>query len=183
MISLIVAIDKNRGIGYKNKLLWTNKEDMKIFRDVTFAKNIVMGSNTYLSIGKILPFRTNYIVSNNEDIRKELKNEIGAFCISHKEIKNLIEKFKNSKEELVVIGGERIYNEFLEYVDEFHMTYINKKFYKIDRYFPEIDLTDFEVKQVIDNKEFIYKYYKRKWLNGLKFTSYSIIYYISEYKI
>ena len=78
------------------------------------------------------------------------------------EIKNLIEKFKNFEEELVVIGGERIYNEFLEYANEFHITYINKRFDKVDRYFPEIDLTDFEIKQVIDNKEFIYKYYKRK---------------------
>ena len=42
---------------------------MKIFRSVTFSKDIVMGSNTYLSIGKILPFRTNYIISNNKDIQ------------------------------------------------------------------------------------------------------------------
>ena len=162
MISLIVAVDKNNGIGYKNKLLWKNKADMKIFRSVTFSKDIVMGSNTYLSIGKILPFRTNYIISNNKDIQKELKNEIGAFCLPQKEIQSLIEKYKNSKYELVVIGGERIYNEFIDHVDEFHMTYINKKFKDVDRYFPEIDLTDFEVLNVIDEEEFIYKHYKRR---------------------
>ena len=162
MISCIVAIDENNGIGFNNNLLWTHKDDMKIFRAVTYAKNIVMGSNTYMSIGKILPFRTNYIVTRNEDIRKELKNDIAAICISYNEIKGLIDKYKKSRYELVVIGGERIYNEFIDHIDEFHITYINKKFEKVDRYFPKVDLTDYEVSMVVDKKEFVYKHYKKR---------------------
>jgi len=71
--SIIVATDKFGGIGYydknKNKysIPWNNREDMLFFKNVTTGKKgenaIIMGRNTYLSIGKELPNRKNIIIS------------------------------------------------------------------------------------------------------------------------
>ena len=65
MISIIVAIGEgNRVIGDKGKLPWNIPEDLKRFRTLTTGHPIIMGKNTFLSIGKALPNRTNIVLSD-----------------------------------------------------------------------------------------------------------------------
>ena len=63
IISLIAAMGNNRVIGIENRLPWRLPADMKHFRALTMGKPVLMGRNTFTSIGKPLPGRTNIVVS------------------------------------------------------------------------------------------------------------------------
>jgi dihydrofolate reductase len=67
MISIIAAIDKNRALGYQNKLLVHLPEDLAHFKQITSGHPVIMGQNTYLSIGRALPNRVNIVLSKNKD--------------------------------------------------------------------------------------------------------------------
>ena len=79
MFSLIVAIGKNNEIGKNNQLLWHIPEDLKNFKKITTGKTVIMGRNTYKSIGRALPNRTNIVLSRNfletdEKVKEDKKN-------------------------------------------------------------------------------------------------------------
>ncbi len=113
MFSLIVARDKNYGIGLDGKIPWNIKEDMKHFKEKTTNNVVIMGGNTYRSIGKPLPNRINLVIS------KQLKSteHITVFDNYMDLIRYCNEKFiiKNKlTKKLFVIGGAQIYNWFIE---------------------------------------------------------------------
>ena len=107
MFSIIVAIGKNREIGKKNKLLWHIPEDLKNFKKITTGKTVIMGRKTFESIGRLLPNRKNIVLSKNGD--KELVKEKGIEI--YQNLEDLISHYKNSQEEIFIIGGEQIYKE------------------------------------------------------------------------
>ena len=130
MVTLIAACAKNRAIGKDNKLLWHLPSDLKRFKRLTTGKTVVMGRKTYESIGKPLPNRKNIILTNNKDL-----------VIEGCEVINSISEL-NLMEDIVIIGGEQIYNLFIDYADVIELTLIDKEF-EGDAFFPEIDLTKF----------------------------------------
>ena len=137
--NIIVAVCEDNGIGKDNKLPWDNiPEDMRNFSKLTKGKGnnaIIMGKNTYKSIGRPLPGRVNIVLSStlNEDI--EEKN-IHVFKNIDKTI-----QFCNKKkfDEVWVIGGESIYSQFLDlnYIQNIYKTTINQKI-ECDTFFPQI---------------------------------------------
>ena len=62
-VSLIVAVSTNGFIGKDGSLPWQISEDLKRFRKITSNSVVIMGKNTFLSIGKPLPNRENIVVS------------------------------------------------------------------------------------------------------------------------
>jgi dihydrofolate reductase len=116
-IKMITAYDKNKIIGNNNKLPWELPEDLQHFKKETLNKIIVMGKNTYLSLGKPLPNRMNAVISSTLKNTKKYKN-----LIIFKSIKDLLNFYKN-EEEIVIIGGSSIYNQFLEYTNELELNY------------------------------------------------------------
>src|SRR5690606_10751727 len=71
MISLIVAYDKNRVIGYNNSMPWYLPEDLKYFKETTMGKPMSMGRKTFESIGRVLPGRRSIVVTRNSDYSHE----------------------------------------------------------------------------------------------------------------
>lgn len=137
--NIIVATCNDNGIGSNNALPWNFiSEDMKSFSKLTKGKGnnaIIMGANTYKSIGRPLPNRVNIILSNSINEENEEKN-IYVF----KNIDSCIQ-FCNDKcfDEVWIIGGESIYTQFLElnYIEKIYKTEINKKI-ECDTFFPSI---------------------------------------------
>ena len=69
MISIIAAVDRNRGIGYQNKLLFWLPNDLKRFKALTTGNTIIMGRKTFESLPKgALPNRRNIVLSSHSDI-------------------------------------------------------------------------------------------------------------------
>ncbi len=158
-ISIIVAVSKNNVIGAKNKLLWNIPEDLKRFSVLTTGHHILMGQNTHESIGKILPNRTNVILS----FEKKLKVS-NAFVFNNINVAlEFIEK--RGEDELFIIGGGMIYRELLPFVSKIYLTKVNKV-YSGDTYFPELDSTEwteiFNEKHLENNPPFEFKILEKK---------------------
>lgn len=158
MISLIVAMGRNREIGKDNKLLWNIKEDLRWFKVHTMHKPVIMGRRTYESIGKPLPGRLNIILSRDRNYQPH-EGVIVRHCVG-----DIIREF-GTEPELMVIGGAMIYRQFLPYVTRLYLTEIDQE-YEADTYFPDVDLTGWSIlfyREGIDDTEVKYKFsiYKR----------------------
>jgi len=136
VISLIVAMGKNREIGKDNKLLWNIKEDMQWFKTHTMHKPVIMGRCTYESIGRPLPDRLNIVLSRNRNYQPH-EDVIVRHCVG-----DIIREF-GAEPELMVIGGAMVYEQFLPYATRLYLTEIDQE-YEADAYFPDIDLTDWD---------------------------------------
>lgn len=113
MVRIILCCDYEGNIGRNNDLLFKMKEDMKFFRESTTGHVVVMGYNTWLSLGeKPLPNRTN-IVLYDEEIEG---------VITSNDMRKVIEEYKD--EDVYIIGGAFVYNQALEMdiVDEILIT-------------------------------------------------------------
>ena len=143
MFSIIVAIGKNREIGKGNKLLWHIPEDLKNFKEITTGKTVIMGRKTFESIGRSLPNRKNIVLSKNGD--KESFEQKGIKL--YQNLENLIADYKNSGEEIFIIGGEQIYREFMQkgLVSRLYISYIEFSDSEADAYFPEIDYNSWKI--------------------------------------
>lgn len=128
--SIVVAIDKNRGIGYKNELLYKIPGDLKRFRRITLGHPVIMGYKTYQSIGHPLSKRTNIVLSRN----KELKIS-GVYVFNNLEEAIDFAKSKD-KDEVFIIGGASIYKQAISLADRLYLTIINDQ-KQADTYFPK----------------------------------------------
>lgn len=163
-IKMITAHDSCFNIGIKNKLPWHLPEDLQHFKDYTLHKTIIMGSNTFKSIGKALPKRRNIVLSKT-------LNHDNDFNTENIEIFNDIESIYtmlNEEPEIVIIGGTSIYKQFLDVVDELVVTEVIGD-YKGDAKFPEyqdlfiLDLEKTELNLVSKNGiKYNIKYYNKK---------------------
>lgn len=136
-INIIVCMDKSSAIGYKNKLLSHQSADLKRFKQLTLGHFVLMGSTTYLSIGKLLPNRHNIILSRNKKFHVP-----GAF-IRHS-IEDVIKEYKlnNNEQELFVIGGEEVYKQAIKYANKLYVTEIDHEFDKVDTFFPYVNIDE-----------------------------------------
>ena len=140
IISIIAAMDKNRLIGQGNHLPWKLPADMKHFRQLTLGKPVVMGRQTFDSIGKPLAKRTNVILTRDHHYNAE-------GCIVAYTVDEALTKVKNY-EEVMIIGGSSIYEQFLQRANRFYLTQIHDCF-EGDVYFPAFEPTDWqEVKRI-----------------------------------
>jgi dihydrofolate reductase len=158
MISLLWAMDKNRGIGLNNELPWRLPEDLKYFKRVTMGKPIAMGRKTYDSIGRPLPGRENIVITRRQGLTIE-------GCTVIHDVKELV---KREEDELFVIGGAEIFKEILPYADRLYITEIYEEF-EADTFFPEIDMSDWELIEsnpgIKDEKnpyDYVFFVYQRK---------------------
>jgi dihydrofolate reductase len=132
MITVIAAIAKNNALGKDNDLIWYLPADLKRFKKVTTGHYILMGRNTFESIGKPLPNRTTIIITRNKNYSKE-------GCLIAGSIEEAIELAKEEAQ-LFIIGGAQIYKEIMakDLADQLDITLVHSEF-DADVYFPEID--------------------------------------------
>ena len=122
MISAIVAVDKNWGIGYNGDLLEHIPEDLKYFKQLTFGNTIVMGRKTWDSLPKKpLPNRHNLVITKDPSIY-ELINEVWFYTLHQIEVLML----KNKNVSYFIIGGGQIYEKLLPICDRVYVTKIFK---------------------------------------------------------
>ena len=138
MITVIAAIAKNNALGKNNDLIWHLPADLKRFKKVTSGHYILMGRNTFESIGKPLPNRTTIIITRNKNYFKE-------GCLIANSLEKAIELAKD-EEQIFIIGGAQIYKETIakDLADQLDITLVHKEF-DADVYFPEIDLQKWKI--------------------------------------
>lgn len=140
MRSLIVAVSENGVIGNENRIPWIIPEDLKYFRSVTAFSSIIMGNNTFKSIGKPLVNRQNIVITSN---KKSIDNHNIFYVNSIQEALNTI-----MCDTSFIIGGKSVYEQFLSLnlIDKIYYTKIFGNF-DGDTYFPEINWNEWELIQ------------------------------------
>lgn len=148
-VGLIVAMDKERGIGKNNDLMWHLPADMKFFKETSTGHIVVMGRKNYDSIPdrfRPLPNRENVVLTRNKDFTAE-------GCLVFHSLEACLEHYKNETERIVyIIGGGEIYHQALELrcLDEMYITHVDKE-YGADTFFPKFDESDWIVSEVMEH--------------------------------
>ena len=155
-VSMIAAVGKNLELGKNNNLIWHFKDDMKFFKDTTMGHTVVMGRKTFESLPKALPGRKNIVISSNAEYQAQ-----GATVVTS--VEEALQIADN--EEIFVIGGGKIYAEFLPYADKLYLTEIDAECADADTYFPQFNKSEY-IKEIInyydiDGVEFYHVVYKK----------------------
>ena len=136
MIALIVAMDRNRVIGYHNDMPWHLPNDLAHFKKTTTGHTILMGRRTFDSIGRPLPNRKNVVLTRSKDLQLP-----DGVQVIHDLQFVLDWKTNYPNEKLFIIGGAHLYEQTLPYVDRMYITKIDAAF-PGDTYFPAFSEKD-----------------------------------------
>ncbi|NLE33810.1 MAG: dihydrofolate reductase [Bacteroidales bacterium] len=142
MITIIVATDRNNGIGYRNGLLANIPGDLKRFKEITMGHCLIMGKKTWESLpNKPLKGRKNIVLTDNEldcfdcaDTARSIEEALG-FCDPGKEI--------------FIIGGGSVYRQFMPMADRLMITHMHAVF-EADTFFPEISSDEWYIAEQED---------------------------------
>ena len=135
MIDGIVAIARNSAIGKDGKLPWHYPTDLKFFKQTTTGNAVVMGMNTWASIGRPLPNRLNIVLSRTA----ELEPQPGVLLLRSKEA--VLELAKYLKGDVFLIGGAKTYENFADSIDKWIVTEVPETVEDADVFIPQ-DFTD-----------------------------------------
>ena len=141
IISHVVALSNNNVIGKDNDLPWNLKTDLKHFKDYTSNKIIVMGRKTFESIGKPLPNRINYVVSNT------IGEIAGAKVFNSTE--SAIEEAKHEcsrsgQNEIVIIGGGFLFRDTLKIANKLVLTRVDCEI-DGDVFYPDLNIENWQL--------------------------------------
>ena len=129
-ISMIVIYDRNRAIGLNNKMPWHLPADLAHFKRTTMGCPVIMGRNTFISIGKPLPGRHNIVVSTSGKVRHEdvtVAPSLEAALAA-----------SGAAPEVFILGGAQLYRSALHVAQRIHATEIDGDF-TADTFFPRLD--------------------------------------------
>jgi dihydrofolate reductase len=143
MLTLIVAVDRNRAIGRDGELPWHQSTDLRRFKKLTIGATIVMGRATFDSIGRPLPGRRNIVLSRNPEWQVE-----GVEKMSMEKVLDIVDskavtiaaddaRDGGQKAQIFIIGGGQIYESFMPHADAIEMTKIHTEVEDADTWFPE----------------------------------------------
>ena len=146
LISLLVAVSENNVIGKNNQLLWNLPNDMKFFKNTTWAMPVIMGRKTFESFkGDALPGRFNIVITRQQNWQQENK--------LIKIVNNLEQAIEFALQtdckEAFVIGGGQVYAESIRVAARIYLTRVHANF-EGDTFFPEIDLKEWRLVSNID---------------------------------
>ena len=158
MVKFIWAQDSNGLIGDKGKLPWSNNSDLNFFKNQTTGGIIVMGHNTWKSIGSTpLKNRINIVLTSKDEIEGYDDENV---YIAHS-VKEVIDFYEESDKDLWVIGGANVFSKFEPYCKEAVVSYIEGDF-KGDTYYNGLlgKLTDENIVVTMKGEGFLVKHYR-----------------------
>lgn len=129
-ISIVVAASENNVIGVDNQLPWHLPDDLKFFKKATLGKPVIMGKNTWRSIGRALPGRLNIVLSTS---LKEVPEGVMIFEDFEAAMHYLQEE---RVEEACIIGGGSIYSQTLQHADIVWLTRVHTQIENGTAFFP-----------------------------------------------
>lgn len=120
-MKLIVAVDKNWGIGKDGKMLFHLPEDLKYFKEKTTGKTVIMGRKTLESLpnGKPLPNRDNIVLTRSDKVKPSDNLKVAH---SKEELFSIVDI---NSDDVFLIGGAELYNSMLTLCDELLITKID----------------------------------------------------------
>lgn len=162
MLSLIVAMDKNRVIGLNNDMPWHLPNDLRYFKERTTGHTIIMGRKTFESLGRVLPNRKHLVLTRSD---KTFPEEVEVIHT----IEDILQYVKDyPQEKIFIIGGGELFKHMLPHVNTMYITEIDEQF-EGDVFFPFFDEAEWKLiskeKGPKDKKnpyDYYYLVYERK---------------------
>ena len=156
MLTISIAMDENKGIGYKGRLPWHLKEELKLFKNNTMGKTILMGQTTYDGLPRKLTGRHTVVCSIDpnykvDDPEAEVTYDLMGF-LNEKEF---------SDDEVIVCGGASIYRQAYPFCHKALISFV-KGDHEVDTHFDIFDMKDWEVVKEVEYEDFIYREMNRK---------------------
>ncbi|MBP6796153.1 MAG: dihydrofolate reductase [Saprospiraceae bacterium] len=153
VISCIVAVDKKGAIGEKGQIPWYLPADLKYFRKTTTPHHVIMGRNTYESIGKPLANRINIVITRDAYY-------LSTGCLIAHSIKEALSiAADHGEKEAFIIGGAQVYKQSAALWDKLYLTRVDMEAVNADVFFPEITMSDW----ILDKVESHEADEKNKW--------------------
>ncbi|MBN2049397.1 MAG: dihydrofolate reductase [Spirochaetales bacterium] len=149
---IIVAMTEDRVIGKNGTIPWHIGEDLRLFKELTLGKPVIMGRKTYESLGRPLSDRRNLVVSRTMDpvpgveVYENLERALGAA--------------REDGLDVYLIGGESIYREGLRYADTLYISLV-KESYPGDTRFPPVDETQWKLSESREYEDFTFTVWKK----------------------
>lgn len=161
-LSLVAAYDENKGVGINNTLPWHFSEDLKRFKNLTNHKTIIMGRNTFESLGRLLPNRKHIILSRDEVWTKEILTKYPEVLVFSdvNELMLFLDTSYAEDEEVFVIGGTSIWQFMFPFLDTLYLTHV-KGIHEVDTYFPEWNELDWKKTYIENFEDFSFINYER----------------------
>ena len=154
---IIAAVSSNGVIGRGNKIPWNIKQDFHHFKKTTLNSPVIMGRNTFVSLGGALPDRLNIVITSSES-EKHKKNNLMFFNSLFAAYQFL--RSQNHKK-IFIAGGSRIYSSAIKYAEEMIISHMD--FHADgDIYFPNFNNNLWEISKERKFDRFTVKYYLRK---------------------
>jgi len=153
MINLIAAIAKNGVIGNNHKMPWNLPEEFNLFQKITQDAVIIMGRKTYAAIGRGMFNRKNIVL-------RKTKTTLPGVEVC-KSIAESIAKAESYGQNIFVIGGSEIYQQFFPFADKLYLSHLKKE-YAGDTYFPKFNKEQWKIESKKDYPEFKLIIYQRK---------------------
>ncbi|MBG9376493.1 dihydrofolate reductase [Panacibacter sp. DH6] len=146
ILTHVVAAAANNAIGKDNQLLWHLPNDLKFFKNITWAMPVAMGRKSFESLGnKPLNGRFNIIITRNKAFTAKdsvvVHNFDDAIFIAQ----------QNDYKELMILGGGEIYKQSINIVDKIYITRVHATFEDADAFYPVIDESKF---RLVSNQDF-----------------------------
>lgn len=162
-LSLIAAYDEKKGVGINNTLPWHFSEDLKRFKTLTNHKPIIMGRKTFESLGRLLPNRKHIILSRDKEWAKTTMNTYPEITIYSdiNEMLSVLTKSYTEDQEIFIIGGTAIWQSMFPFLDMLYITHVNGS-YEVDTYFPDWDINDWKIVNMVKYEDFNFTDYIRK---------------------
>jgi dihydrofolate reductase len=133
IISIIVAAANNNAIGKDNKLPWHLKGDLQYFKKLTTNHCIIMGRNTFESIGKPLPNRTNIVLTSDPSYTPQ------GIVVRHDLQAALDYCTRWAQQEVYIIGGAQLYTSSMDVAHKVFLTRVDTDIEKADAFFAPLD--------------------------------------------
>ena len=135
-VSIIVAVSANNVIGADGGLPWRLSEDLRRFKEITMGKPMIMGRQTFESIGKALPGRRSVILTRQTDYK-----QAGCDVVNTPEAAL---ELVGDADEVMIIGGGKVYEHYLPMTDRIYLTRVHTEV-EGDTFFPEINEDEWRI--------------------------------------
>ena len=138
IISLIVAMDENRGIAWKGRIPWHLPAELKLFKKTTTGHYLLMGRKTFETIGKPLPGRTTIVVTHQENYNPP------GILVAHSLEEGFTLARSSGEIEFFICGGGEIYNQVVHLANRIYLTIVHTTA-TTDNTFPPINHNNWRV--------------------------------------
>ncbi|WP_053038317.1 dihydrofolate reductase [Staphylococcus haemolyticus] len=139
-LSILVAHDEQRVIGYNNDLPWHLPNDLKHVKKLSTGNTLLMGRRTFESIGKPLPNRRNVVLTSDT-----------TFNVDGVDVIHSIDDIYKLEGHIFIFGGQSLFEEMIDKVDDMYITVVNGK-HQGDTFFPPYTFEEWEVESSVDGE-------------------------------